>query len=162
MDWFSKDGFTAIAAGVAAFTGAWGWLKGLRGDRILVRYGAYADDVDDSDSLKVQNLSSQQGYLEDVGFVYEDGRLCSLIELASLYGESSAFSVGETTLASRSLCRGWVKQFSKKIASKKIVGAYAHTTTQTFYRMDFSQHEPFCFRLKLRLKLYVRNFFHMF
>lgn len=152
MDWFSKDTFTAIAAGVAAFTGFWGWVKSWGRDSTYIKFGSYYTETYGGLSLLVHNLSPHEVLIIDVGFIKLDGKANSLVELECLVGEHPDYHLGNKSIPSRGVCRGRLE--GKNQTAK---GAFVITSDQWFYRMAFDSSLPMKERLCLRFKWYKRS-----
>lgn len=152
MEWFSKDTFTAGAAAVAAVTGLFTFIGNMRRDRILVRYDTVKHEHVGHKVL-VQNLSPFEVHLYEVGFIRQDGELLSLTELQEDEDRIQAdlgvvFCCGKESVAPREKTSYFFEE------DTSIVGGYAITTAQKFYRVDIGNWKlGFLKRLKIRLKL---------
>lgn len=78
MEWFNKDNFTALAAGVGALTGIWNLVRQHleTSDRIKVRFRTRLDYP--LVVIAVENRSRHAINLADYGFVLHDGSFFSV------------------------------------------------------------------------------------
>jgi hypothetical protein len=146
----TDEGWTALAAVIAAITGIWGVALQLRGkrDQFLVGLGSVRPQAEQETMLHVVNVCDHVVKLKDYGFIEANGRLSSIpfkSDVMEFASEELRFR-GSIELAQRSATYevGYIREAP--------IGAYAISVTQTRPRLHFDPSTPYWRRLWIRSK----------